>query len=73
MSLPEEDVQRARVVAARRGTSVSRLVADALREVVEHDRGYRPARERSLEMMTSGPGLGTGGEITWDRDHLHER
>ena len=73
LSLPEEDLRAARVVAARRGTSVSQLLGRLLRELVERETGYAAARERSIARMHKGTDLGTGGHISWDRDSTHER
>ena len=73
LSLPEELLREAKVVAARRGTSVSALLAGALSELVERESGYAAARERSLATLGKGLDLGTGGRISWGRDELHER
>ena len=73
LSLPEEVLREAKVVAARRGTSVSGLLAGALSEIVERESGYAAAKERSLATLGGGRDLGTGGEIRWSRDELHER
>jgi predicted transcriptional regulator len=73
LSLPEEVLREAKVLAVRRGTSVSALLAGALSELVERESGYAAARERSLAAMEEGGDLGTGGEISWGRDELHER
>jgi len=73
LSLPEEDLREARVLAARRGTSVSQLLARMLRETVERETGYAAARERSLTLLHEGTDLGTSGRVTWSRDDLHER
>ena len=73
LSLPEEDLREARVLAARRGTSVSQLLAGVLRETVERESGYDRAKERSLSMLSEGMDLGTDGRMTWSRDDLHER
>lgn len=73
LSLPEEDLKRARVMAAQRGTSVSRLLAELLRELVDRDAGYTLARTRSLAVMEGGADLGTEGRIGWTRDDLHDR
>ena len=73
LSLPEEDLREARILAARRGTSVSQLLARVLRETVERESGYDSARERSLALLREGADLGTGGHVTWSRDELHER
>jgi hypothetical protein len=73
LSLPEEDLREARVLAARRGTSVSQLLARMLSELVEQETGYARSRERSLDRMREAADLGTGGQIGWSRDSLHER
>lgn len=73
LSLPDEDLRKARIVAAKKGTSVSRLLADMLKELVERETQYNVARERHLVTMQTGYDLGTGGRIDWDRDELHER
>ena len=73
LSLPEEVLREAKVVAARRGTSVSALLAGALSELVQHENGYAVARERSLASLAKDRDLGTGGQIGWSRDEVHER
>jgi hypothetical protein len=73
LSLPEEDLREARVLAARRGTSVSQLLAHELRQLVERETGYEAARERSLARLHDGLDLGTNGRPTWSRDELHDR
>jgi hypothetical protein len=73
LSLPEEDLREARILAARRGTSVSQLLARMLRETVERETGYDTARERSLALLREGIDLGTSGHANWSRDDLHER
>lgn len=73
LSLPDEDLKKARIVAAQRGTSVSRLLADMLKELIERETQYNVARERHLATMQAGYDLGTGGRVDWERDELHER
>jgi predicted transcriptional regulator len=73
LSLPEELLREAKVVAARRGTSVSALVAGALAELVERESGYAAARERSLAMMQRGFPFTIADRIAWSRDDLHQR
>lgn len=73
LSLPEELLKQARIVAAKRDMSVSRLVADTLKEIVERESGYEEARQRSIERLEKGFHLGTGGKIRWTRDELHDR
>jgi hypothetical protein len=73
LSLPEEDLREARILAARRGTSVSQMLARMLKELVDQETGYARARERSLARLREGMDLGTGGHVGWDRDSVHER
>ncbi|AHY48339.1 Hypothetical Protein RradSPS_3056 (plasmid) [Rubrobacter radiotolerans] len=73
LSLPEETLREAKVLAARRGTSVSRLLAETLSELLARESGYAAARERALAGLDRGLDLGTGGEVGWSRDELHER
>jgi len=73
LSLPEEVLREVKVLAARRGTSVSALLAAALTELVERESGYAAAREKSLATLDRGMSLGACGEIGWSRDELHER
>lgn len=73
LSLPEEDLREARVLAARRGTSVSQLLARVLRETVERESGYDAAKQRNVALLRQGADLGTGGRVTWSRDDLHDR
>lgn len=73
MSLPGEDLRRVRILAARRGTSVSRLLAGMLKDLLEQETGYVLAKERNLSMLAQGRDLGTNGHICWSRDELHDR
>ena len=73
LSLPEEDLRAARILAASRGTSVSQLLARILKDLVEQETGYAQARDRSLARLCQATDLGSGGHIGWDRDSIHER
>lgn len=73
LSLPAEDLREARILAASRGTSVSRLLARMLRDLVEQETGYARARDRSLARLRAGMDLGTGGHLSGSRDGVHER
>ncbi|CAN5881037.1 CopG family transcriptional regulator [soil metagenome] len=73
LSLPEETLREVKVLAARRGTSVSALLSETLTDILERESGYVAARERGLAALGQGRDLGTNGEIGWERDELHER
>ncbi len=73
LSLPREVVREAKVIAASRDTSISALMVEVLSGIIDEERGYRTARERSSRRLARGLDLGTGGERIWTRDELHER
>ena len=61
----------ARVLAARRGTSLSRLVTEQLSRLVQEEQTYAAAKRNALRTLDSG------FELDWkkpeSRDELHER
>ena len=62
----------ARVLAARRGTSLSRLVAGQLEALVSGERATcEAARHRALARLRRGYDL--GGERPLSRDDVHDR
>jgi len=63
-------LKKARAVAARRGLSVSALLADELRELVNEDTRYTAARKRALALF--GAPLALGG-TPLAREETHER
>jgi hypothetical protein len=70
VQLDEEVIHRAKVAAAKRGTSVSGLVTQELERLVEADERYEEAQRRAERAM--GRTQSRGGR-SWARDELHER
>ncbi len=70
LQLDEDVIRRAKVLAAKRGTSVSGLVARELEDLVTQDARYEEAWHRAAEIMA---GSVPHGGRTWRRDELHER
>jgi hypothetical protein len=73
LSLPEEDLQRAKIMAIQRGTSLSRLLAGMIRNLADQETGYASARAHSLARLEEGRSLGTEGRASWSREELHDR
>lgn len=73
LSLPEEDLRRAKIIAIERGTSLSQLLTRLIRDLADQETGYALAKARSLALLAEGRDLGTGGHVRWSRDDLHER
>jgi hypothetical protein len=68
IQLDAEVIRRAKVLAAKRGTSVSGLVARELDELVAEDERYEAARERARELMVNAQPLGARD---WTRDDIY--
>lgn len=70
LSMDSELLKGARVLAARQGTSVSKLLAAELERLVNDDTRRLRAREQAMSVLDRGLHLGGGRP---DRDALHER
>ena len=73
LSLPAETIRRLKVLAAERGSSISRMLTQQLEEILRRDDEYERARQCILADVSRGWDLGTYGRISWRRDELHER
>jgi hypothetical protein len=73
LAVPKEVLRRVKVIAAQRGTSVSRLLVQTLADVSAADEAYERARQRSIALLKRPPDLGTRGRRGWSREELHER
>lgn len=71
LKLDAEILREARVLAAEQGSSVSRLLADKLEELVRERKGYERARKRAVARLRVGMDLGWRRPSS--RDELHER
>ena len=71
LKLDAELLKEARVLAAEQGSSISRMLAAKLEELVRERKGYERARRRSLARLRVGMDLGWTPPSS--RDELHER
>jgi hypothetical protein len=71
LTIERDILMRARGVAARRGCSVSALLAGELQRLVASEQEYEVAMRRARAMMSTG--LSLGGAKLVDRDAIHER
>lgn len=71
IQLDEETVRKARLLAAKREKSVSRLVADEIRRLVREDTEYQKAKATAFAQLERGFDLGAN-DLS-DRDSLHDR
>jgi len=70
VQMDRELIRKARILAAKRGTSVSGLVASELQRLVGDDEAYEAARRSALQLLEKGFHLG-GKRVS--REELHER
>jgi len=73
LALPKEMLRQIRVLAAKRGTSVSAILKEKLTALIQEESDYGRARREFMEVANRGFDLGTHGEARWTRDELHER
>jgi len=71
LALDKQLLGKARALAAQRRTSVSALLADELKRMVEEEASYEQAKLKALEHLKSPFALG-GGEVP-NRESLHDR
>jgi hypothetical protein len=71
LSIDKELIKNARVLAAQRQTSVSRMLSEELQKLIEDSNKYELAKKQALNYISRGFHL--GGRITVSREELHER
>jgi predicted transcriptional regulator len=71
ISISPDTVRKARILAARRGTSISGLVAEEIEKLVGIEEAWERSERSALAMLEDGFHL--GGRIIASRDELHER
>jgi hypothetical protein len=71
LSLSEETVRKAKILAARRDTSVSGLLTQQIEELATKDDEYQQAKAEALAMLRSGFTFGKIEHMT--REEMHDR
>lgn len=71
VKLDRRTLRKAKVLAARRDTSISGLLAEQIEALVRENDLYEQAQRRALDLME--PGFPMGGRIAATRDEWHER
>jgi Family of unknown function (DUF6364) len=71
LSLDRRVLRKAKILAARRETSISRLIAEEIESLVGEDEAYELAQRQALAVLDKG--FHMGGTIRASRDELHER
>jgi predicted transcriptional regulator len=71
VSLDPQTVQKAKVLAAKRSTSISGLLAAHIEALVDADEAYERAHRAALDLMERG--FHMGGVHSIHREELHDR
>ena len=71
LSLDKSILRKAKVLAARRDTSISGLLAEQIEIMVGEDEAYERARRDATKLLERGFRLGGAGAAS--REELHER
>lgn len=73
LSLPKSVIKKAKMVAVRRGKSLSQFLKEALEEKINEETGYKEAKERQTRILETGFDFGTEGHLVVRREELHAR
>ena len=73
LSLPRDLLKDAKIVAIKKDTSLSKLLVQALEDIVVQYHGYEEARDAHIRILKKGFNMGTNGDITVTREEIHER
>ena len=71
ISLDRQTIRMAKILAARRSTSISGLLARQIEILVGEEEAYEWAERQAMSLLDQGFHL--GGVIRASRDELHER
>lgn len=71
ISLSQQTLRKAKILAARRETSISGLLSEQVELLVGEDEAYDHAERQALELLDRGFRL--GGVIRATREEWHER
>jgi hypothetical protein len=71
LSLDKDTIEKAKLIAAKRRTSISQMLTQELIKIVKSSGQYERAKKRALANLKAGYHL--GGRIASSRERLHER
>ncbi|HUK25318.1 MAG TPA: hypothetical protein VLV49_12120 [Terriglobales bacterium] len=71
ISLSRQTLRKAKILAARRDSSISRLLAEQIEILVGEEEAYERAERQAAALLDQGFHL--GGVIHSSRDQWHER
>ena len=73
MTCLKDTLLKLKLLAMKGQTSVSNLLTQTLKRLAQQADAYALARQRHLGWLDQSADLGTGGQISTQRDDLHNR
>ena len=73
LSLPKDLLQKAKIIAVKRKTSLSGLLSDFIAQITNEEEAYQVAKSRHLRLLKKGFDFGLEGRIPWKREDFHEK
>jgi hypothetical protein len=71
ISLDRQTIRKAKIIAARRDTSISGLLSQQIEILVGEEEAYEQAERQAVALLDEGFHLGGGAPVS--REELHER
>jgi hypothetical protein len=71
LSVDKDLIKKGKVIAAKKDTSVSKMLSEQLKQLVKDNEQYETAKRSALQTLKKGYHL--GGKITWKREDLYDR
>ena len=71
ISISLDTVRKARILAAKRSTSISALLAEQIEALIDEEEAWDRSQRAALAMLEQGFHL--GGQTPVSRDELHDR
>jgi len=71
LSVDKDLIKKGKIIAAQKDTSVSKMLSEQLRQLVEDNELYETAKRSALQTLKKAYHL--GGKITWKREDLYDR
>lgn len=70
LSIEKDIIRKGKIIAAKKDTSISKMLSEQLKEIVDSEEKYEAAKRSALQTLKKGFSL--GGKITWKREDLYE-
>ena len=70
LSIDKEIIKKRKIVSAQKDTSISKMLSDHLKAIIDRDDQYEAAKTDALQALKEGFHL--GGRIDWKREDLYE-